>query len=64
MSVPPEQNVSDETGRGVSSEGGLTVSVMQDNPQTGSTKILTREICFDEGHELAFFTLRRVHDGH
>lgn len=50
--------------QGVFSERELTISVVQDGSQSESVKIITREISFDPGYELAFFTLRRVHDGH
>lgn len=58
-----QHHVSDDAGSGIS-EIELTISVVQDGSQSESIKILAREISFDPGYELAFFTLRRVHDGH
>lgn len=62
MVLSHQHHVGDE-GSEVS-ERELTISVKQDGSQSGSVQILTREISFDPGHELAFFTLRRIHDGH
>lgn len=40
------------------------MSVVQDESPPFAIDILTREISFNEGYELAFFTLKRLHDGH
>ena len=42
----------------------LTTSVGQNHSQSGSTERMIREIPLKEGYELAFYTLRRLHDGH
>ena len=41
----------------------LTIGVAQNRPQVDSTERMVREIQVPEGYELAFYTLRRLHDG-
>lgn len=42
----------------------LTVSLVQDQSYKTSIDALTGEILLPDGYELAYYTLRRAHDGH
>ena len=64
MAVQMKQQVCDDAVIWEDLKEALTTSVLQDHSQSGPTKRMIREIPLQEGYELAFYTLRRLDDGH